>query len=236
MQKTTVNTSTKCLLLSIPRELRDKIYRNILVADEALLEQDADDVMRTRERVEGGMDPDCEHTDHHYASLLDTRIIRANRQIHAEALQVLVEQNTFWAVPIGRDRAQAPKQARKIKVRSIVDQEDDLDSLVKTLTSWDVELKALHLDLNVFSTHLISGVRYRQILEPLRKVMIQDSVELMIKFYDSEWDLKDDSELSKEDKLFEKSIRAVAKLMAGEIRDEEFQWPELKEDGLGSDL
>ncbi|KAE9964714.1 hypothetical protein BLS_006360 [Venturia inaequalis] len=231
----TDNASDKCLLLSIPRELRDKVYRNILIADTALLRKDPELATRAREAVEE--DLNLSTSRDLYARLLDTRLLRANKQIHAEALQVLIEENTFWALHMTHP-TESPKQARKIRVGcGVFWKDEDLGRLVKVLMSRENDLRNLQLGLDVWCPGIVAEVEYRRILEPLRNLKV-NSMELDIDFLNVSWGRtpwRHDSKFSKEAQLFEESIKALGKVMTGETSNADFQWPELKEDGHGSD-
>jgi len=72
-QVTTSNTNKRFTLLKPPQELRDKVYRSVLISEHALVPS--------------------KHPLAHVS--VDTEILRANHQIYAEARDIFLKENEF---------------------------------------------------------------------------------------------------------------------------------------------
>jgi hypothetical protein len=118
-------------LLRIPRELRDKIYRYILVTSRPLTYASGDVIKQIRFNLENFR---CSLPERDYLDkIIDTRILQVNKQIFTESQEVLLKENAFKLMNVPR-RPKLLKFAPEITtyITNIYDKET-LDQVVALL-------------------------------------------------------------------------------------------------------
>ncbi|QDS71878.1 hypothetical protein FKW77_010139 [Venturia effusa] len=150
-------------ILNLPRELRDKIYRSLLVYDAPLVE------------TTGSDSPD----------IVDASILLVSRQISMEGQDILYRHNTF-SVRISSTR-RAPVLQYASNLRVSVSNVDIMNTSQHHLVDFLLSCKELHtlklvFDINSSQHKLKSSLRsWEQTVELLADVKVKRKVDLTVK-------------------------------------------------------
>jgi hypothetical protein len=223
-------------LLGLPRELRDKIYKNILVADNDLIEVDPEIASQARSVQESDDDERNAKMMNLYPRLMDTQILAVNHRINAEAMEVFHSENTFSFSfdggkyhPGSTARTKTMRRALKIKLWVWeMSSKKDFQNLVAQIKSCNQSLRSLWVSAfipayNWGNTFYYAGSECLQILDDLRDVRVKGSVEFIL---DVMCPYDDDSEADGEAECqFIEGFQNLGKVVSGVLRAEEFEWP-----------
>lgn len=195
----------KSNLLTIPRELRDKIYRYLLVSETPLVEVLPSQAVFIRMKEEGRNDirqfqDTTAWMDNKsmYHKLIDTRILRVNHQLHAESSEIFIRKNTF---KIGRyglitDRSYTMGRVTKVQVDGgCIWSLEEMARLVRRL-KWLISMLRFHnnkdfrtfqVEMSVPSHNWVLdyygiGQDMRHILNALKYVRVDGRLEFKIGF------------------------------------------------------
>lgn len=238
---------TECKLLQLPRELRDQIYRCILVSElplEKIIYIFAESCRNIEEgRGDRGSRSSVMAQMCVYDKLIDTRILRANHQVYTESLEVFHKENTFIfnILQVGMiNHLHTQCHAAKIQasdwcgcaLRFAEDTQWFISRLrdgIATLGFHDKGLKSLQIEITVPSNAWLKdyygrGQEMRQFLDALKDVRIDARVEFRIGFRHFDWSLSYDRE-TKGQKLFVEGMERLGQVMNGALRVADFEWP-----------
>jgi len=158
--------------LALPRELRDKVYRSILVSEFALQPKPKEIQAKLHFKA---FEPILEIKRR---QIIDVKILVANEQIYTEARNILVKENTFvfhLANVFGQAiRESTLKQTTRIKA-SFGHQyfrDYEVTMFVKFLKA-QKKLTSVQLKVSCFSREL---AEYCVLLKPLNRVKVRDQV------------------------------------------------------------
>ncbi|TLD35031.1 RNA-binding protein [Venturia nashicola] len=234
----------ECKLLTLPRELRDQIYRYILVS-ELPLEEVYYLYAESCRSVEEGRDDRASRNIWKtqmsmYPRLIDTRIMRANHQLYAESLEVLLKGNTFILkmYPGGMfnhsfDWSRAAQiQTTGWYVRFTEDMRrfvGRLQFLISMLGLHSKALKSLQIEMSVPSRtwvedHYGVGQEMREVLDALKDVRVDAKVKFKIGFRHPDWSLSYDPG-TKGEALFVDGMMRLGKVMNRSLNAADFEWP-----------
>lgn len=220
-------------LLGLPRELRDKIYKNILVADSILYERDADKVKKARLRATKGnkLHPGLVRflSDD---GLLDTRILAVNHQIYAEAIHVFYKNAFYLNLDHTKGTNKMATVSRIVLRKNRLNSVEEVQRLVDAIKSCNENARSLEVNA-AFNNHPEAWTRknyhessaYLRVLDQLREVRISGEVQFnMFGQYKKERP----GELSSMQEIdFVDGFENLGKVMSGKMRAEDFQWPGL---------
>lgn len=232
-------------LLSIPRELRDKIYRNILEAETTLEEVDVDSAENARytfiNRVQlakiAFTKTDLSSLLIHelaqinnettlYHKLLDTGILRVSKQIFSEASEVLHRENSFSFDLAYTKRQETLRYVPQMTINTRLMDMGCLSELFSVLTSHEGSLDVVQIQGTIPRSKYgrFRPRPYLEALEPLRKIRVRKLVQIDVSYQDI-YHKTAISPRYEWRELVRTTLKSLEKVMNGQQKEEDIEWP-----------
>jgi hypothetical protein len=190
------NYEVRSQLLRLPRELRDIIYRYVLVADVPLVYAFTDGVLQMGFKYLDSRTWLSQQNQEYLDTILTTEILQVNKQLFAEGQDILLKENIFKFTSTP-ERPELLSQAPKLSIivpleqrrlaacpatkslRFLIDEKP-----LREVVAFLVQHSGLHyLELIITLEFLIEDQvpRLCEILEPLRNVLVKEDVSFVFK-------------------------------------------------------
>lgn len=216
----TASTAKRSLLLALPRELRDKNFGYLLVAEIPLRILTPNPYIRLAHRR------------------IDTQIFRVNHQIHTEASAVHYGKNTFFFsmfsyVKLTKSKLGIMSRVSRMQLNTYPRTKIYLMNIVDAIKSPIKPLRVLTVCLNLDSQDLDEregfGKDLRSVFGTLQHVQVNGSVEFEVSYWcDRAWQFRNRTIGFERQQLFEQGLEDLAKVMAGSLSAGEFDWTNYK--------
>jgi hypothetical protein len=195
------NNEVRSPLLRLPRELRDIIYRYVLVADIPLVYAFTDIVLQMGFKYLDSRTWLSQQNREYLDTILTTEILQVNKQLFAEGQEILLKENIFKFTSTP-ERPELLSQAPKLSVvvpleqkrlaacpstkssRFLIDEKP-----LRETVAFLVQHSGLHsLELRIPMEFLIQDQvpRLCEILEPLRNVLVKENVSFVFEILAAE--------------------------------------------------